>query len=208
MRKLIFFFIFTTLAIAENKEERVLREMAKHKELICNAAHSFGIEPRIIASVIYAERFLNYNWEDDLFDVLFAETGYNSSIGFAQIKVATAFWIEQELNNFHGFYFLTVNIKQFFSRSKSKKELIERLVNDSTNIYYCAAYLSMIKHRWEKIFLFQSNNEAGILATLYSLGIIKFDGAERVPHANPQMNFLGEIAQKFYSGFLLRDIFE
>lgn len=207
MRKLLQFLFLPIFLFAQEKEERVLNELVAYKDIITQTANNFNISPRVIASVIYTERFLNYNWEDDLLDELFAETGYNSSIGFGQIKPNTAFFIEQELHNPQSEYFLGSNIQTIIKRSKSKKEIIGKLVNDTTNIYYCSAYLAMIKQRWSKVFLFQPQNETGVLATLYSLGSIKFDGTERIPHSNPQMNLFGKTAQEFFDSFKLIDAF-
>jgi len=207
MAKLLLFLSYSFLLLAQDKETRVLEELSSRKGIIIQSSQHFGISSRVVASVIYAERFLNYNWEDDLLDELFAETGYNSSIGFGQIKPNTAFFIEQELHNPQSKYFLGNNIQTIIQRSKSKKEIIGKLVNDTTNIYYCSAYLAMIKQRWSKVFLFQPQNETGILATLYSLGIVRFDGTERIPHENPQINPFGRTAQNFFDSFKLRDEF-
>jgi hypothetical protein len=198
-------FFFITFVFAGSKEERVVKEIAEHQELICSAAYTFALSPRLVASIIYAERYLNFNWEDDLLDGLFAESGYNSSVGFAQVKVTTAFWIEKEVHNTQSLYYLGDNAERRFRRSTSRPDLIHRLLNDSINILYCCAYVAMIQHRWENAGVFFSEqNETGILATLYSLGAIRFDGSERIPHPNPQMNHFGETAQVFYDGFVLR----
>ncbi len=210
-RLLAVILLFTTSALAANNEERVLNEIAEHQQLIRNSANAFGISPRLVASVIYAERFLNYNLEDDWLDGLFAESGYNSSVGFAQIKVTTAFWIEKEIHNPNSLYYLGDDVKSKFPRSTSRPELIHRLFNDSINILYCCAYAAMIEQRWEKAptgfstgaFL-SDRNKTGIIATLYSLGTIRFDGTERIPHSNPQMSHFGKTAQRFYDGFVLR----
>ncbi|MDE3057973.1 MAG: hypothetical protein KGJ59_08450 [Bacteroidota bacterium] len=130
------------------------------------------------------------------------------SVGFAQIKVTTAFWIEKEIHNPQSLYYLGSDVERRFPRSTSRSELIHRLLNDSTNILYCCAYLAMIQQRWEKAGAFLSEqNKTGIIATLYSLGVIRFDGTERTPHPNPQMNHFGETAQRFYDGFVLRGEF-
>jgi hypothetical protein len=207
MSNILLFLSYSFILFAQDKETRVLEEIFSHKELIIKSSEQLGVSPRVVASIIYAERFLNYNWEDDLLDELFAETGYNSSIGFGQMKPNTAFFIEQQLHNPSSKYFLGNNIQIVIKQSKSKKEIIEKLVNDTTNIYYCSAYLAMIKHRWSDTFLFQSANEAVILATLYSLGIIKYDGTERVPHDNPQINYFGKTAQDFFDSFKLTNTF-
>lgn len=206
-RKILFYLFIPIYLFPQTKEERVLNELVAFKNIITQAAGSMNLAPRVVASVIYAERYLNYNWEDDLLDELFAESGYNSSIGFGQIKPTTAFFVEQELYNSQSKYYLGGKSQTIIQRSKSKKNIIEKLMNDTTNIYYCAAFLAMIKQRWSKTIHFRYENETGIVATLYSLGVIRFDGTERKPHTNPQINIFGKTAQEFFDSFKLRQAF-
>lgn len=192
---------------AQEKEIRVLEELAERNEFIIQAAKAVNISPRIVAGVIYAERLRNFHWNDEILDDVLAQSGYNSSIGFAQIKVNTAFWIEEQLHTPSGKYFLGETIRSQFPRSRSREELIARLMNDSINIRYCAAYLAMVKKRWSDAGYFLTlASEAGLLATLYSLGIIKPNGEERLPRPNSSVNEFGNTAQKFYDGFMLREM--
>ena len=199
--------VFLLLLIG-NKEERVLNDIKSKQSVIAQAASTMLISPRTVASVIYAERLLNYNWEDKILDDVTVRVGYNSSIGFAQIKITTAFWIEEELHKPYGHYYLGKEIEQRFPRSRTREELINRLINDSTNIQYGAAYLAMIRMRWTNTgFCFAENNEAGMLGTLYCLGILKNNDKERLPNANASTNDFGKTAQAFYDSFTLRKEF-
>ncbi len=184
-------------------------ELAEKKAFIHSAAILTGISSRIITSVLYAERFLNFNWEDAVLDNVLAYSGYNSSVGFGQIKISTAFWIEQEIRDKSSKYYLGVSMASAIQQSKSRDELIKKVINDSINILYCAAYISMIQKRWKNAGTFlNKNNETGILGTLYSLGIVNANGEERKPHNNPQMNKFGVIAQNFFDSFIFAGEFE
>lgn len=200
-------FVYSS-SVTQDKESGVINDLVTHKDLIIRAAMTVDISSRIVASTIYTERLLNYKWDDAILDNVLAKSGYNSSVGFSQIKLNTAFWIEEELNNPAGKYYMGNNIASHFKRSRSRDELIEKLVNDSTNIHFCAVYLAMIQKRWSKDFQFKLDNETGILATIYSLGVFMSNGEERKPHGNPQMNIFGKKAQEFYNGFILKEILQ
>jgi hypothetical protein len=203
-----FFVLILSFFHSQEKEMRVLQELTEKKEIIMQAANAMNISPRIIAGVIYAERLRNYHWDDAILDDVLAKSGYNSSVGFAQIKINTAFWIEEQLHNPAGKYYLGKDTQQLNPRSRSREELISRLITDSINIRYCAVYLAMIKNRWSDMgYFFTPSNEAGLLATLFSLGIIKSNGEERLPHANSQMNEFGRTAQQFFDSFAVREVF-
>lgn len=208
IRFLLYGIFIVNLGNASEKENKVVQELAERKEIITRAAQSLGVSPRIVASIIYTERLRNFNWDDAILDNVLAKSGYNSSTGFAQIKVNTAFWIEEELHQPTGRYFLGKEIQLLLPRSISREELILRLSNDSVNISYCAAYAVMIKKRWgEAGYFFDHSNEAGLLATLFSLGIIRSNGEERLPHPNSTMNDFGRTAQEFFDSFVLREVF-
>jgi hypothetical protein len=191
--------------LLQSKESRVIIDIETHQNTIHAAAQRVYIQPRIIASVIYAERFLNFNWDDDILDKISAYSGYNSSIGFCQIKVSTAFWIEEQACDQSSKYYLGKEIATGIKRSKSREELIIKLSNDTININYCAIYVAMIKKRWkESGFFFSEENETGILATLYSLGLIDSNGNERLPKTRSSFNHFGQTAQTFFESFAFR----
>lgn len=207
-RKILLFISIVCSTVAQEKESRVLQELVNRNKNITQAARLVGISPRLVAAVIYAERLRNVHWDDTILDEVLARNGYNSSVGFAQIKVNTAFWIEEQLHTPEGTYFLGKQIQSLFSRSRSREALVKKLTVDSLNIHYCAVYLAMIKKRWNEAgYFFTPFNETGLLATLFSLGIVKLSGEERLPHANAAMNKFGETAQRFYNGFQLREEF-
>ena len=182
------FFIYSSiLAEDSTKTSRVINE---RKDLIVTSCNNFDISPKILSSIIYVERQLNYNWRDEVFDVIIAKTGHNSSIGFCQVKLKTAYWIEVQLNDSSSIYWPGKKYANILSVSQSPEELIAKLENDSLNILYSTAYLRIIQSRWNKAG-FSIANRADILGTLYSTGIFNPDGTERFPRSNPEANMFG-----------------
>ena len=90
-------FLFTFNLFAENPGTTIAK-IKSHIVMIKSASNIFNIDYRILCAVIYTERTLNYNWEDKALDNVLAEAGLNSSIGFCQVKIKTAYWIENQLN--------------------------------------------------------------------------------------------------------------
>ncbi len=199
----ILIILILLLAIRIEKPETTLKKIKEKQSQIELAAKLFSVKTEYLSAIIFAERTLNYTWEDDALDVLFANAGLNSSIGFCQVKMKTAYWIELQLEDEASRFFPGRKYKNILSESKSKEEIIKKLVNDSLNILYAAAYLRIIISRWEAE-KFSIEEKPEIQATLYSTGIFKTDGSERKPNKNPQVNRFGlkvlEAIRKLYYG--------
>ena len=95
---LIFLFFFLINPTKAEEPEVALSKINERIELIKEASSIFNIDYKILSAIIYTERTLNYDWRDDALDVIIAEAGLNSSIGFCQVKLKTAYWIEKQLN--------------------------------------------------------------------------------------------------------------
>lgn len=184
-------------------EEKLL---LKYKNEIIKAAGQLSISPRIIASIIYAEQKLNVKAGENILDYVFAKSGYNSSMGVAQIKINTALWIEEQLNNPESQFYLGSKIQAIINQSRSRGEIIDKLDNPEINIFYAACYMAMIIKLWQPVLdmMDSGNNRAGIIATIYSIGIRDAENRIRQPHLDAKMNDLGRTAQKFYQSFSLR----
>ena len=182
------------------RPDTTLRKIESNRDLIIGASRIFDISPRILASIIYTERTLNYTWEDRALDKILAEAGVNSSIGFSQIKLKTAYWIEVQLNEKSSKFFPGKKYKGKLKLSASPGEIIKKLDNDSLNIMYAAAYLRIIKSRWVRAGC-PISGRAEILGTLYSTGIFKRDGSERKPNKNPKANEFGEKVREAFGLF-------
>ena len=180
--------------------------LENESENITNSASIFKLSPRLLASVIYADRRMNYNLLDHTLDKTLALQGRDNSIGTAQIRVSTAIWIEENIHNPDSQYYIGKEFEKFIPKSSFRIEVIENLSKPDQNLLYAAAYTSMIIHRWEKSG-FSIIDKPEIVATLYNIGPIKKDGSERLLHSNPSANEYGYVALDFYRSDLLRDIF-
>jgi hypothetical protein len=192
----LFLTLFINITLAED-HNTALRKIEERLHLIKSASKKFNIDYKILCSIIYTERTLNYNWEDDALDIILAEGGLNSSIGFCQIKLKTAYWIERQLNDSTTMHFPGKKYKSTLTVSKSKDELIKKLTTDSLNVLYASAYLRIMISRWEResIFIY---NRPEILGTLFSTGLFYSDGSERFPNNNPKSNSFGDKVLKAY----------
>jgi hypothetical protein len=193
-----FFICSSILAEDSTKTSRVINE---RNEFIVTSCIKFNISPQILSSIIYVERQLNYNWRDEVFDLILAKTGHNSSIGFCQVKLKTAYWIEVQLNDSSSLYFPGNAYANILLVSQSPDELIAKLKNDSLNIIFAAAYMKIILSRWKKAG-HAIDKSPDIIGTLYSAGLFYPDGSERIPRTNPRANKFGikvkEALQRFH----------
>ena len=189
---LFIFIVFNTALFAEESSE-TLKKIEEKRYLIENAAMIFKIDPSILAAVIYTERRLNFSWEDEAVDILLAEASLNSSVGFCQVKMKTAYWLEIQFNDSTSVYHPGKEFSRILKVSSSPKEIIAKLQNDSLNILYAAAYLRIIESRWENAG-HPIKNRPAILGTLYSTGLF-YEGEERKPNANPKANRFGDFVE-------------
>ena len=180
--------LYTSL-VAENPDTTFAKVLA-NKSLIEKACREFRIEPVILSAVIFVERTENYSWEDSALDNLLAYNGLNSSIGFCQVKIKTAYWIEAQYNDTNSILFPGKEFYAKMKKSNSTQKLVEKLNNDTVNINYAAAYIRTMMSRWEKTG-FSINDKPEILGTLYSTGLFYSSGRERLPHAYAVPNDFG-----------------
>ncbi len=196
---LILILSFFTSTIAEEPEE-ALKKIKEKGNFIKQASIKFNINYKILSAIIYTERTLNYDWRDDALDILIAESGFNSSIGFCQIKLKTAYWIEKQLNESKSIHYSGKQYEGVLLISKNPEEIITKLAQDSLNILYGAAYIRIILSRWEKED-YPIDNKPEIIGTLYSTGLFYSDGKERFPKINPQANEFGKRVKSVISMF-------
>lgn len=207
----LIFCLFTVSVFSIGKFSLTTEEetLLKYKNEITQAAKQIGISPRIIASIIYAEQKLNVKLGEDILDYVFAKSGYNASLGIAQVKINTAFWIEKQVHNPGGQFYLGKYFENQIPLSVDLEEVIDKLKNPMINILYASCYIAMIKNLWEPIFELSSleSISVGIIASIYSLGIIDSENKIRKPHIDAKMNNFGQTAQEFYQSFSLRNHF-
>ncbi|MCX8010344.1 MAG: hypothetical protein N3A61_04275 [Ignavibacteria bacterium] len=185
--------LLINLSIYAQSDEKFIyveKSIYTRQRLINNAADIFNIRPRVLATIILTERYLNSNWLDDELDFLLLQFGINASVGFCQIKYETANWIEHQLNWSRSNYYFGKEFTKIIALSKTKDELEQKLQNDSTNILYAAAFLAMNIRRWKESGIDISEN-LEVLGTLYS------NGASR-PNKIIKLNKFGLNAKTFY----------
>jgi len=195
-------FVFCSAQSGENARA----VLVEYKDKIVEAARGFGISPRLLASCIYAEQALNVKPGENILDVVFAKSGYNASVGIAQIKVQTAKWIERQLQDELGPVYLPDRLQALSGNAAKQEAIVDRLANPATNLRYAAAYVAMILKAWGPLFKELHSDEAivSLVATLYSLGLTRPDGSLRLPHPNAHPNTFGIVASEFYGSFELR----
>jgi len=189
VKTIVLFYLICCIVFAEDSD-KTLTELNEKSHIINKASEAFNINPLVLAAIIFTERSMNYDWSDAALDVVIAKRGYNSSIGFCQIKLKTAYWIELQLNDTSSVFFPGGNYA-LFEISASPDRLIEKLQKDSLNILYAAAYIRIIQSYWEKM-SFPLNDRPEIVGTLYSIGLFKEDGMPRAPHQSPKANLFGK----------------
>lgn len=185
----VLFMLLPAVILAEYPDS-AFQHIMSNLSVIKNMSAIMDVDYRTLCAVIYTERLLNYDWKDPALDALLAQSGWNSSIGFCQVKLKTAYWIEKQLSDSGSQFYPGTEFQNIISVSNSPNELINKLSNDSLNIHYAAAYLSIIQSYWQKAG-FPINARPEIIGTLYSTGLFLRDGRVRVPKANPQANFFG-----------------
>lgn len=189
---LVAFFLILILSGPVKAEDstETMKRLEARKSLIHNAAMEFDVNERYLKAVIFVERTMNYDWKDDVLDEILAESGLNSSLGFCQVKLKTAYWIENQVNNAESEFYPGDKYKGLLKISRSPGEIIKKLYDDSLNISYAAAYLRIFQTYWKK-FGCPIDNSPEILGTLYSSGPYDIEGRIRKPNNNPKPNLFG-----------------
>lgn len=156
-----------------------------HQKIIKRYCNEFNLDDRLYISVIYGELINNYNTLDK-FDETRAYLGFNPSIGFAQIRISTIKWIE--LNYSH--------IPSVF-QSKNRKELINKGINDTTNILYSVIYIKLIEQKLENY------NSIKSIGSYYGKGI-DYNKTININYTNA----IGDSAESFYFSKKLLNVFD
>lgn len=157
---LIFFliiFVISMLYIPSIKQYRTRQYIWKYLPEIEKFCGYYEVPEATYMSVIYAERLHNIN-EFDRADFTRAHLGYDASVGFGQIKISTAEWLETHYGDL-----LPFNI------SSNRTTLIDRLNAADTNIAYSVLYCHVIRDHYYK--LFGVIPDVASLSSYYSRGI-------------------------------------
>lgn len=182
----LFVFLFAIISIVilyvnTRYNYNLENEVKKRKTLILESCSIFDLHPRKYISVIYGELKNNLDQLDKIDDVR-ARLGFDPSIGFAQIRVSTFAWIED--NYADGFYII---------KSKDRDEMIQKLISDSTNILYSIYYVKLILDKFFIKYKFEPSVKT--LASYYGYGIDYY----RTEIDSSYYNQIGITAEKFYN---------
>ena len=188
--------LYFSHAYAEHPDTTLMR-IDEQKAHIAYAAKTFNINPDYLRAIIYVERTNNYNWRDEYFDDYLAKKGQNSSIGFCQIKMKTAYWVECQLADSSSEFYCGEQYADILPVSNTAQDIIYKLNNEQTNLLYAAAYMRIIQSYWEKAG-FSIDDRIDIIATIFSYGMFSRETGEPLkPHGEPKANYFGSATQQY-----------
>lgn len=187
------FLLVASILFAEDPDTTLVR-LKGQSENIEYASKKFDIDLVKLKTIVYVERTNNYNWQDEYFDDYLAKKGQNSSIGFCQIKMKTAYWIECQLSDSTSEFYPGRKYRDILPISQSPQEIIDKLEDDWTNLLYAAAYMRIIQSYWESRG-YSIDDRVDIIATIFSYGMFSRETGEPLkPHGDPKPNKFGEKA--------------
>ena len=114
---LLILLILSSQLFSESDEESYSK-IIERKRIILSASERFGINPMHLSSIIYTERTKNFDWTDEAFDEMIARVGQNSSIGFCQVKIKTAYFIELQLTDSKSEFYCGKKYEKILQRSE------------------------------------------------------------------------------------------
>ena len=210
------FLLVVSFLLAEYPDTTLIK-LFEQSGNIGYASKTFDIDFVKLKAIIYVERTNNYNWQDEYFDDYLAKKGQNSSIGFCQVKMKTAYWIECQLADstsefYPGKPFYATNFakatlvkkasegkyENILPVSQSPQEIIDKLEDDRTNLLYAAAYMRIIQSYWESRG-YSIDDRVDIIATIFSYGMFSRQTGEPLkPNSDPKPNKFGKEALDVY----------
>lgn len=184
-------YLYATKPKTKEDVAELIRDNAQY---IKAAAEAYGVDPRIIAGVIYAEQVNNVDYGDVFGDWIGFYGLLDTSIGLGQVKVSTAKLVEDKghipkASATEGGWDLPVIGPVHGTETMAREK---RLENNQINIMYVAAYLRYWQDVWEDVYP-QISNDPAILGTLYNLGV-----KANPPNENPQSNPFGDYVEENY----------
>ncbi|MFH1527212.1 MAG: hypothetical protein ABIG69_11285 [Bacteroidota bacterium] len=187
---IIFVIISVSNSFAVHPDTTILK-LFQRKEFLLSASKKFDINSKILSSIIYVERTQNHTWEDDALDRYLADAGLNSSIGFCQVKLKTAYWIEVQLIDSTTKHYPGKKYEGLLHVSSSLTELLQKLQVDFLNIFYAAAYVCIMQKRWGKAG-FSIAEKPDNLGVLYSTGLFYSNGKKIIPNSASKAKKFGK----------------
>ncbi len=185
-------YLYATKPKTKEDVAELIRDNAQY---IKEAAEAYGVDPRIIAGVIYAEQVNNVDYGDVFGDWIGFYGLLDTSIGLGQVKVSTAKLVEDKgyipkVSATERGWDLPVIGPVHGTETMAREK---RLENNQINIMYVAAYLRYWQDVWEDVYP-QISNDPAILGTLYNLGV-----NANAPNKNPQSTAFGDYVMENYT---------
>jgi len=178
-----------------------LKRIQELAEYIRSYAAQFDVDPVIVGSVIFVEQFNNYNLVDVWTDWLAISGLIDMSVGVGQVRVSTVKYLEEQgYVPAISFKKLNVSFSGFLIAESS--ENVARylcLLNDSTNVFYVAAYIKCLEDIWSEDYP-EIPSTPNILGSLYNLG------HEEESHENPEPSPFGTEVDYVYD--LIKEVLE
>ncbi len=171
--------------------------VVKDKDLITRAAHTAGIEPRLLASDLVVEQTRLFHSGRELFKKFFGPlkilgNATQFSLGVMGVKEKTAIETEEHLRDASSPYYLgaeNATLLDFPSKGgDSDKERFDRISNDKDhypNYLYAAVYLREMLSQWHRAG-YPMEYRPEIACTLYNVGF-----AQSKPKATPKVGGSG-----------------
>ena len=133
-------------------KEEVAELIRDNAQYIKDAAEAYGVDPKIVAGVIYAEQVKNVNYADMAGDWVGYYGLLDTSIGLGQVKISTAKFIEDmgyipKTSATEGGWDLPIMGPVYGTQTMAREM---RLENNQVNTMYVAAYLKYFQDTWEE----------------------------------------------------------
>lgn len=178
--------------VSEKGAEKKIKD---NSEYILKAAVTYGVDPKTVAGVIYAEQSLNVDIVDMTTDWVSFYGVIDMSVGIGQVRMSTAELLEElgyvdETKAEEGGWDIPF---VGFVHGTTTMAREKRLEDNEKNILYVAAYIKLIEDTWKKVFS-QISTRPDIIGTLYNQG---HDFTS--PHSNPGSNDFGKYVLKNYN---------
>jgi len=159
------------IKLSTTSENSLTREnaFAKESSSLTKIANEFEISPRILVSVLWSRQEVDSWTFGQRITNLFRESGRKHSERIYSVDFQTAEWVEEQISNHHGPYFLTDDKASLIGKSESQRDLVEKLKSTETNIRYNCAYMAMVIRAWREDSM-DISQSIDTLATLFSLG--------------------------------------
>lgn len=150
--------------VSEKGAEKKIKD---NSEYILKAAGIYGVDPKTVAGVIYAEQSLNVDIVDTSTDWVSFYGVIDMSVGIGQVRMSTAKLLEElgyvdETKAEEGGWDIPF---VGFVHGTTTMAREKRLEDNETNILYVAAYIKLIEDTWKKEFP-QISNRPDIMGTL------------------------------------------